>query len=161
MPILGPTARKAGLTALASAAIVMGATACTAPVVIEPAPYAADPLCASVMLGVPHEVGGLSLKPTSSQATAAYGDAPRITVRCGVEEPGPSSERCVAIDTASATQDWLVTEDDTNWTAVAFGRSPATEVVIPKIRADKAVGEILAQFSPAASQADANGLTCR
>lgn len=161
MPTFGRAARTAKVVALACGAALVGATACTAPVVVEPAPYAADSRCASVMLGIPHEVGGLSLEATSSQATAAYGDAPRIIVRCGVEEPGPSSERCVVIDTASASQDWLVTEDDTNWTAIAFGRSPATEVVVPKIRADQAVGEILAQFSAAASQADANGLTCR
>lgn len=134
---------------------------CTAPVVVDPAPYAADPQCASVMLGIPEEVGGLALRDTSSQATAAYGDDARIVVRCGVEPPGPSNERCVAIETSSAAQDWLITEDDEQWTAISFGRSPATEVIIPKIRADKAVGEILAQFNPAVALADPNGLVCR
>jgi len=113
------------------------------------------------MLGIPDELGGLSLRDTSSQATAAYGDEAMIIVRCGVEPPGPSSERCVAIETASASQDWLVTETDDTWIAVAFGRSPATEVTIPKIRADQAVGELLAQLSPAVSLADSNGLMCR
>lgn len=161
MPSLTGAARRLSAMVLMSCAAVMGASACTAPVVIDPAPYAGDPQCASVMLGIPDEVGGLALRATSSQATAAYGADAMITVRCGVEPPGPSSERCVAIDTPSASQDWLVTENDTSWIAVSFGRAPATEVVIPKIRADKAVGEILAQFSPAASQADANGLRCR
>jgi hypothetical protein len=160
MPSLGRAARSLSTAALASYVVLFGVTACTAPVVIDPAPYAADPQCASVMLGIPEVVGGLSLRPTSSQATAAYGASAMITVRCGVEPPGPSTERCVAIDTPSASQDWLVTENNTSWIAVAFGRSPATEVVIPKIRADKAVSEILAQFSPAASLAKPNGLKC-
>lgn len=159
MPSLGRAARCLSTAALVSCVLV-GVTACTAPVVIDPAPYAADPQCASVMLGIPEVVGGLSLRPTSSQATAAYGTSAMITVRCGVEPPGPSTGRCVAIDTPSASQDWLVTENDTSWIAVAFGRSPATEVVIPKIRADKAVSEVLAQLSPAASLANPNGLTC-
>lgn len=161
MRSLGPSVRCLSAGAPWVAVVLVAASACTAPVVIDPAPYAADPQCAAVMLGIPHEVGGLSLRPTSSQATAVYGTDAMITVRCGVEPPGPSSERCLAIDTASASQDWLVTEDDTSWIAVSFGRSPATEVVIPKIRADKAVGEILAQFGPAASQAESNGLSCR
>jgi hypothetical protein len=113
------------------------------------------------MLGIPDEVGGLERLETSSQATAAYGDEPQIIVRCGVEVPGPSSERCLAIDTPAASADWLVLEDDDVWRAIAFGRSPAMEVVIPKIRADQAVGEILAAFSASATLADRTGLECR
>ncbi len=82
-------------------------------------------------------------------------------VRCGVEVPGPSSERCVAIDTPAAAADWLVLEEADVWRAVAFGRNPAMEVVIPKIRADQAVGEILAQFGPSATLAARTGLECR
>ena len=113
------------------------------------------------MLGIPDEVGGLARLETSSQATAAYGDEPRIIVRCGVEVPGPSSERCLAIDTPAASADWLVLEEDDVWRAIAFGRNPAMEVVVPKIRADQAVGEILAVFSPSATRADRTGLECR
>ena len=160
MPPFGRAARTLCTAALASCIAIFGVTACTATVVIDPAPYAADPQCASVMLGIPQEVGGLSLRPTSSQATAAYGTSAMITIRCGVTPPGPSTERCVAIDTPSASQDWLVTENNTSWIAVSFGRSPATAVVIPKLRAVKAVSEVLAQLSPAASQAKPNGLTC-
>jgi len=161
MPIKRRLARAWPTQALLVSALVLASSGCTAAVVVDPAPYAADPQCASVMLGVPDEVGGLSMRATSSQATAAYGMEAMIIVRCGVEPPGPSSERCVAIDTASASQDWLVTETEDSWIAVAFGRSPATEVTIPKIRADQAVGELLAQFGPAVSLADPNGLMCR
>ena len=146
---------------LLAAGLVLAISGCTAPVVVEPAPYAGDPGCAAVMLGIPDEVGGLARLETSSQATAAYGDEPRIIVRCGVEVPGPSSERCLAIDTPAASADWLVLEEDDVWRAIAFGRNPAMEVVVPKIRADQAVGEILAVFSPSATLADRTGLECR
>lgn len=146
---------------LLAAGLVLAIAGCTAPVVVEPAPYAGDPGCAAVMLGIPDEVGGLARLETSSQATAAYGDAPRIVARCGVEVPGPSSERCLAIDTPAASADWLVLEEDDVWRAIAFGRNPAMEVVVPKIRADQAVGEILAAFSPSATRADRTGLECR
>ncbi|WP_291383412.1 DUF3515 family protein [Demequina sp.] len=141
--------------------LVWAVSGCTAPIVVEPAPYAGDPGCAAVMLGIPDEVGGLQRHETSSQATASYGDEPRITVRCGVEVPGPSNERCVAIDTPAASADWLVVEEADVWRATAFGRTPAMEVVIPKMRADQAVGEILAVFSPSATLAEPSGLECR
>ena len=146
---------------LLAAGLVLAISGCTAPVVVEPAPYAGDPGCAAVMLDIPDEVGGLARLETSSQATAAYGDEPRIIVRCGVEVPGPSGERCVAIDTPAASADWLVLEEDEAWRAIAFGRNPVMEVVVPKIRADQAVGEILAVFSPSATRADRTGLECR
>ena len=161
MPLLGVSLRRLSASAVTCFAVLGVASACSAPVVIDPAPYAADPGCASVMLGIPQVVGGLSLRPTSSQATAAYGTTAMITVRCGVDPPGPSTDRCVAISTPAASQDWLVSETDTSWIAVSFGRSPATEVIIPKIRADKAVSEVLAQLSPAVSLAKPNGLKCR
>lgn len=146
---------------LLAAGLVVAVSGCTAPIVVEPAPYAGDPGCAAVMLGIPDEVGGLERHETSSQATASYGDEPRITVRCGVDVPGPASERCVAIDTPSASADWLVVEEADVWRATAFGRNPAMEVVIPKIRADQAVGEILAVLGPAATLAQRTGLECR
>ncbi|WP_291379838.1 DUF3515 family protein [Demequina sp.] len=143
------------------AGLALTVSACASPVVVDAAPYAADPRCADVMLGIPDEVGGLVRQETSSQATAAYGNESRIIVRCGVEVPGPSDERCVAIDTPSASADWLVIEEDDVWRATAFGRDPAMEVVIPKVRADQAVGELLAQLNPSAMLADPNGLECR
>ena len=146
---------------LLTACLVVAVSGCTPPVVVEPALYAGDPGCAAVMLGIPDEVGGLVRHETSSQATAAYGDEPRIIVRCGVEVPGPSDERCVAIETPPASADWLVVEEADVWRATAFGRNPAMEIVIPKIRADQAVGEILAVFNPSAALAERTDLECR
>lgn len=152
--------RRALLAALAVAAASVVA-ACSPPVSVDPAPYAAEPLCANIMLGIPEEIGGLELRATSSQATAAYGDDPVIVVRCGVEEPGPSEERCISVESGGAAQDWLVFEEADVWRGVSFGRAPALEVLIPKARADQAVGEILGLFNTSAVLADGNGLACQ
>ena len=83
---------------------------CSQPWVVDPAPYAADPDCARVMLAMPTVVGGLDVRATTSQATTAYGADDPIVVRCGVEPPGPTTDSCVAVDAGTGTQDWIVVE---------------------------------------------------
>jgi len=149
-----------------SALLVLGAltmpllAGCGHPYVVDPAPYAADPDCARVMLAVPEVVGGLDKRGTTSQATQAWGDEFEIVARCGVEPPGPTTEQCIAVSTPAAEVDWLMREEDESWVAVTFGLSPALELTVPKARADEAVGEVLAELSPAAALAPGNGLEC-
>ena len=142
----------------ASALLLAG---CSQPLVVEPAQYAADPDCARVMLAMPPVVGGLGVRGTTSQATAAYGDDFPIVVRCGVEPPGPTLDACVAVDADAGSQDWLVVEEESQWRATSFGRSPAVEVLIPTARADEAVADLLAEVSGPASLAPSNGLSCK
>ncbi|WP_062079132.1 DUF3515 family protein [Demequina globuliformis] len=142
----------------ASAAVLAG---CAHPLVVDPAPYAADPDCAEVMLAIPDIVGGLDQRGTTSQATQAWGEEFPIVARCGVEPPGPTTEPCLAIATASANVDWLVEETEEDWVAVTFGRSPALELTVPKVRADDAVSEVLSAVSTAAARAPVNNLECR
>jgi len=144
--------------ATASAATLAG---CASAVPVDPAPYASDPDCARVMLAAPTSVGGLALRTTTSQATAAYGSEFMIIVRCGVEPPGPSQDPCVEVTTGTTTLGWLVRDTDDAWVAVSFGRSPAVEVTIPHVRADRAVGDVLAELAPSAARAPSNGLECR
>lgn len=148
------------LVSVGVAAVVVLA-GCGRPVTVEAAPYAADVNCASVMLAVPEVVGGLATRGTTSQATQAWGERHEIIARCGVEPPGPTTETCLAIATPNADVDWLVREEGDTWVAVTFGRSPALEVLIPTARADEAVGEVLAELSPAAALAPSNSLECR
>lgn len=150
--------RRALLALVATSTLVL--TGCAHPLVVDPAPYAADPDCAPVMLAVPQTVGGLATRGTTSQATQAWGDEYEIVARCGVEPPGPTTEQCVTVDTPAATVDWLVTETADAWVAVTFGRSPALELTVPQVRADEAVGDVLAELSPAAGRAPTNSLEC-
>lgn len=134
---------------------------CAQPLVVDPAPYAADVDCARVMLAMPETVGGLEGRATSSQATAAWGEDFPLVMRCGVEPPGPTTDQCVSIETSGATVDWLAVDEDDAWRTVTFGRSPAVELVVPKERAQDALGDVLAEVSAAAALAPLNGLECR
>lgn len=156
-------ARRTNRTAASALATASGVilAGCATAVPVDAAPYASDPDCARVMLAAPDTVGGLTMRKTTSQATSAYGDEFVITVRCGVEPPGPSQVPCVEVSTGGTTLGWLVTDTDDAWVAVSFGRSPAVEVTIPHVRADQAVGDLLAELAPSAALAPANGLECR
>ncbi|WP_062388519.1 DUF3515 family protein [Demequina iriomotensis] len=135
--------------------------ACASPLPVDPAPYAADPDCARVMLAVPDVVGGLEYHETTSQATASWGEDYPLVMRCGVEPPGPTTDECLAIDASGVAVDWLVIDDGDRWRTVSFGRSPAVELLVPKERAQDALGDVLAEVSPAVSRAPSNGLECR
>lgn len=149
------------MLALAASAAVATLAGCANPLVVDPAPYAADPDCARVMLAVPEVVGGLEYRETTSQATASWGEEFPLVMRCGVEPPGPSTDTCVAVETSGATVDWLIIDEGETWRSVTFGRSPAAELVVPKARAQEAIGDVLAEVSPAAARAPLNGLECR
>lgn len=149
--------RLAAVGALAALALA----GCAPALVVDPAEYAGDPACAPVMLAMPDTVGGLSVRGTSSQATTAWGDEYPIIARCGVEPSGPTTEVCTLVDTPSVSIGWLINEDGDDWLATTFGHSPALELRVPKIRADAAVADVLAEVSSAAALAPTNGLQCR
>jgi hypothetical protein len=101
----------AGALLLASAPALAG---CAQAVGVRVAPHAADPDCARVVLTLPETLAdGLEQHRTTSQATSAWGDpTDPVTLRCGVEVPGPTTEQCVTVETASGTAiDWLVRAD--------------------------------------------------
>ncbi len=148
-------------TVAIAAVATVSLAGCAHPLIVDPAPYAADPDCARVMLAMPDVVGGLAYHETSSQATASWGDDYPLVMRCGVEPPGPTTDECLSIETSGVTVDWLLTDDGDDWRAVTFGRSPAVELLVPKVRAQDAVGDVLAEVSPAAARAPSNGLECR
>lgn len=101
-------------------------TGCTPTVHVEPAANAADPKCAQIMIALPDKVAGFEKRETDSQATAAWGDPSKVVLRCGVPEPGPTTDRCVGVNGV----DWIIEEGKKNWTLTTYGRNPATEVLI-------------------------------
>jgi hypothetical protein len=129
-----PGTRRPAPRGVVSGALAAAALAGCAPppVTVAPAPSASDPVCAEVLLRAPEELAGAPRRTTTSQASRAWGDPP-IVLRCGVEPPGPSPERCVAIDAGPGLAvDWLALESEDAWTFVTYGRVPAVEVVVPK-----------------------------
>ncbi|WP_448629074.1 DUF3515 domain-containing protein [Cellulomonas soli] len=133
-----------GVGALGIAALL---SACTSAVPVDVAPSAADPVCAEVVLALPEELGdGLAAVDTTAQATKAWGSpAHPVVLRCGVEPLGPTTDRCVSVETPGGpTVDWVVVPDDaaaattgtsgsgeSGWTFTTYGREPAVEVYVP------------------------------
>ncbi|CAL8898420.1 hypothetical protein KVA01_19480 [Kocuria varians] len=116
----------AGTAGLLAGALAL--TGCGATVTVDGAPDAANPACAPVMLAMPGSVSDLDQRETSSQGTTAYGDPSAMIVRCGVDEPGPTTDPCTNVNGV----DWLISEvkdQKDQWRAVTYGRSPAVEVL--------------------------------
>ena len=97
--------------AVALPAVLVGG--CASAVPVEAATHATDPACAALILATPDSLGdGLGRRNTSAQATTAWGN-PAIVLRCGVEPPGPTTQRCETVTSPDgASIDWLVVQDD-------------------------------------------------
>lgn len=164
--------RGSGPAAVVLVALLAG---CAPTVSVAEAPYGHDPACARVVLALPDELGGLPRLATSSQASTAWGTATApVVLRCGVEPPGPTTDRCVTVETPSGPSiDWLAVpaEDDgggtdpgdasddaggpgpaegvTDWTFTTYGRAPAIEVVVPAEVVSGRSTSFLDQLGPA------------
>jgi len=148
--------RPAVATAAAACALVV-LSACAPTVPVTVAPFATDPVCASVVLALPRSLGeGLEQVDTDAQATAAWGD-PRaaVVLRCGVEPLGPTTERCQSVTTPRGpTIDWVVVEDEGDWTFTTYGREPAVEVVVPRAVATTRSTAFVDLLGPAVAQTE-------
>ena len=91
--------------------LAAGLTACTPIADVEPAPDAANPDCATVMVSLPSELAGEQQRETDSQSSSAWGDPSKIILRCGVPVPGPTTEQCATVNGI----DWILQEDETAW----------------------------------------------
>ncbi|MFC7402679.1 DUF3515 family protein [Citricoccus sp. GCM10030269] len=139
-----------------AAVALLGATAlasgCGARVAdVEPAPEATDPVCAEAMVSLPDAVAGFERRETDSQATGAWGSPSAVILRCGVPEPGPTTEHCV---TANGI-DWVTRDEGQYWRLTTYGRSPAIEVLFDDTRA--ASSSVMVDLSSAVGRIPATG----
>ncbi|MHB1490512.1 MAG: DUF3515 family protein [Cellulomonas sp.] len=129
---------------------------CAASIHVVPAPDAANPVCASVVLALPQSLAGLHRISTTSQGTAAWGDTTTsVVLRCGVTPLGPTTDPCVTItDAAGTSVDWVVTANGSraggSWTFVTYGRTPSVELTIPQALAAEQPDTILMEVGQAA-----------
>ena len=130
----------------AAAAAGLALTGCSPVVDVTPAKDAANPACAPMMLALPDSIGDAKLRKTNAQATAAWGDPSLVIVRCGVNVPGPTTDRCVSVNGV----DWVIKEGDPVWTLTTFGREPATEILMDPDKISSAT--VLADVSSAAQK---------
>lgn len=122
---------------------LLALTGCADAVPLRPGPNAPDPICAAVIQALPTDLAGFAQSSTTAQATVAWGTDAPITLRCGVTEPGPTTDRCLTVEAGGNAVDWINPEADSplipshadtergSWTFVTYGRSPAIEVVVP------------------------------
>ena len=143
---------------MASTLIVLATlSGCAASIHVVPAPDAANPVCASVVLALPEALAGLHRISTTSQGTAAWGDTTTsVVLRCGVTPLGPTTDPCVTItDAAGTSVDWVVTSDGSRaggtWVFVTFGRTPSVELTIPQSLAADQPDAILMEVGQAAA----------
>lgn len=113
--------------------MLAGLTSCGA-VSVPAGADASDPACADIVLGLPESLLGQSRQETTSQGTAAWGTGEdTIALRCGVTDPGPTTDMCTTLEDASGVQvDWIVKEEDGIVTYTTFGRSPALDISVPR-----------------------------
>lgn len=141
-----------------AALTILALGGCARTIGVEVAPDAADPLCADVMLAVPDELGtDLPKVQTNSQATAAWGEpGAAVTMRCGVDQIGPSAS-CQHVDSRDGTSvDWIVTTDDAGtWSFVTYGRDPAAEVIVPPVVTQDHSTSFIADLARAVTQVPA------
>jgi len=130
------------IAAVATAGLAI--TSCSPAVDVAPAKDAANPACAPMMLALPDVIGDAKLRKTNAQATAAWGDPSVVIVRCGVNVPGPTTDRCVSVNGV----DWVIKEGNPVWTLTTFGRDPATEILMDPDKVSSAT--VLADISSAA-----------
>ena len=118
--------RRALAAALAAWA-TMALAGCAAAVTLDPAPLANDPRCADVTVRLPDTVDGQERRWTDAQATGAWGDPSAVLLTCGLEDPGPSTLRCITVGGV----DWLVDESDApRYRLTTYGRTPAVQVYV-------------------------------
>jgi hypothetical protein len=104
-----------------------------------------------MMVALPDAVGDAGLRKTNSQATAAWGDPSKVILRCGVNVPGPTTDRCVSVNDV----DWVIKEGNPVWTLTTFGREPATEILMAPDKISSA--PLLAALAAAGAKIKATG----
>lgn len=147
-PVQKPARKPVRRLSVAVAAAVTGLAlgGCSPAVDVAPAADAANPACAPMMVALPDAIGDARLRKTNSQATAAWGDPSLVVLRCGVNVPGPTTDRCVSVNSV----DWVIKEGNPVWTLTTYGREPATEILMDPNKISSAT--VLADLSGAAAK---------
>ncbi|RAX17127.1 DUF3515 family protein [Pseudarthrobacter sp. AG30] len=141
-----PLTARATRMAVLGAVVALSMTACSPAVDVTAAKDAANPACAPMMVALPDAIGDSRLRKTNSQATAAWGDPSLVILRCGVNVPGPTTDRCVTVNGV----DWVIKEGDPVWTLTTYGREPATEILMDPDKISSAT--VLADLAGAAAK---------
>jgi hypothetical protein len=144
-----------GLAMTLALTLAMGLAGCSPIIALKPADDANNPDCAAVIVRLPDTVGGLAIRQTDAQSTAAWGEPDQVVLRCGVAVPAASELPC--IDKGIF---WLRDDsDDAFWRFTTFGRDPAIDVAVDR-EIVSGPGVVLEDLENAVSFTPENGLKC-
>lgn len=140
---------------------LLGLAACAPTIGLDSTPHASDPVCAQMLMATPGEIGGYERAKTTAQSTTAWQDG--SSFRCGLDQPGPSTDRCITVGGI----DWLSLDagdervpangGDGTWTFLSYGRTPTVEIVLTtEVVGAGTVTDVLAQFSSALALVEAD-----
>ncbi len=120
------TTRPLIAAAVVAAVLLLGG--CAQTVALDPADDAINPVCASVIVGLPETVAGLEQRQTNAQGTSAWGEPASVILHCGVQVPPPTAEYpCYTVEGV----DWLLNDENApQYVFTSYGRDPAIEVVV-------------------------------
>jgi hypothetical protein len=142
-------------TLAAAAAIALSLAGCSPIVALQPAGDANNPDCAAVIVRLPDTVGGLDIRQTDAQSTAAWGEPDQVVLFCGVDVPAASELPCIDKGVF-----WLRDDSETDvWMFTTFGRDPAVRVIVDREIAS-GPGVVLDDLENAVSFTPENGLRC-
>jgi hypothetical protein len=131
------------------AAVGLLAAGCGGGSPAAPAPEATSSACAALLTRLPARV--LDQPANGSAGGRVVGEAtwgdPAIVLRCGVPPPGPTSQRCQAVDGI----DWVIAEEPSEDGVVftTYGRRPAVEVGVPSAYDPATASAALVDLAPA------------
>lgn len=146
---------RRAVAVIAAAGLALTLAGCSPIVALQPADDANNPDCAAVIVRLPDTVGGLAIRQTDAQSTAAWGEPDQVVLRCGVAVPAASELPC--IDKGIF---WLRDDSDEGfWRFTTFGRDPAVDVAIDREIAS-GPGVVLEDLENAVSFTPENGLEC-
>lgn len=153
-----PRAARA-LPALLATGLAAAALASCGAVTVPAGPYADDRACADLVLGVPSTLLGQDRRETTSQGSVAWGSGEStVVMRCGVEPPPPTTERCTRLEDTSGSQvDWIVSEDEASGIVrfTTYGRSPAVDLTVPRALAPDQPSAAALDLGPLVAQIEA------
>ena len=109
-----------------------------------------------MMVALPDAIGDQAAQD-QQPGHRGLGRPSQVILRCGVNVPGPTTDRCVSVNGV----DWVIKEGDPVWTLTTFGREPATEILMDPDKISSAT--VLADLSAAARRSRPQGScdTCK
>jgi hypothetical protein len=146
---------RSPLAVAAAVGLALTLAACSPIVALNAPKDSNNPDCASVIVRLPDQVGGLDKRQTDAQSTAAWGDPDQVVLYCGVAVPEASELPCIDKGVF-----WLRDDSESKvWVFTSFGRDPAVTVVVDRDIVS-GPGVVLENLENPVSFTPGNGLEC-